>query len=77
MVSPLWPMLTAFNLVPDFTNEPPMRGVRERFENTPAWVPLLRGLKLAGHPKMPPTAQQFERCLSTLVKKGVLSAAGA
>ena len=81
VVSPLWPLLTAFKLVPDLTDEPPMRvdwgKVRERFENTPAWAPLLRALKLAGHPKPPPTAPQFERGLSTLVKKGVLPAAGA
>ena len=76
VAEPVWPLLTIFNLVPDLTDELPLRvdwgKVRERFENTPTWAPLLRALKLAGHPKTPPTAPQLERVLNSLYAKGMI-----
>ena len=78
VAEPFWPLLMAWNLMPELSDEPPLRvdwiKVRERFEKTPAWTPLLRTLKLVGHPKTPPTGPQLERALSKLLTIGILPA---
>ena len=74
--APSWPQLSAYDLVPSLSAEPPMRvdwpSVMQRFSETAAWGHLLRALHVPEWPETIPSAPKMEQALRTLQKHGNL-----